>query len=357
MTTAAPTAAPTPPRPTTAVENVRIAERDRLRDAVKAAADRLEQLQKVDLITAQTQLTGAAADVAALDQQASRLQQQLTAATTGPERHRIELELDATAVGRFRALRRRVDAATSRAGLEATVTQVAAGVAALAPRLQQATERLDVLLGSAGMRTELAARLGAVAAQDATRGAALAAAEEAVRAAEAARAPVEGALTVAIARHDRALTAVRDAQAAPLRLAAAAAAVEVVIALPGLADEELAAIRAAATGTDDPAVIPVVPPATDLENWAIKIPATVLAPALALVDAQAVLALLATLDAAALLAELAAAEADYVAALVAQLAAAQAQATVAATAAAARDDVAAHEATAADRRALAVSGD
>ena len=393
MTTAAPTAAPPAP-----LVKAWTDERDRLTAADKALKAELDDLQKVQLAAARPLLAAATADIALRDQEASRLLQELAAATTGPERHRIELELDACAVKRIRDLRRRVDAAEkvgaltakitrksaaagalaadltaaeaaltqatadaadaekSRKDLEATVAVVTAGVTALEPELKKATGRIDKLLGSAGMYDELKKRLDAVAAQDAGRGTALADAERAQLTERATQSPAEGGLAVAVADHERALAAVREAQASPLRLAAVQAAVKTVLELPDLPAEEQAAVDKAAAGTDDPTKIPVVPPAEKLENWAIKIPAAVLTSAVALVDAQATLDGLRKLDAADLLKKLGDAEQAHVDAVLAQLKAAAASAKFAAAVVEARDDVTVHEATAADRRALAVSG-
>jgi hypothetical protein len=394
MTTATPAATPT------TLVGVRTADRDRLKDEVEAAKTRLEE-QQTALKAAQTKLDKGTADVAAQEQETSRLRQQLAAATTGPERHRIELALDAAAVLRLRALREQVDGAdgvasgqaaitltsaaqsrleaelttaeaaltqakadedevaASAKDLATTVAQVVADVVALDPRVAEADARLDALLGSPQMRIDLIARMDAVAAQDAQRRATVRAADDAVLAADADRSKIDGDLATAAAAHARALSAVRDAAGAPKRLADATAAVDAVRTMPDLDAGEQAAITAAATGADDPTVIPVLPPAapvTRLENWAIKIPAAVLTAATAFVAARAVLTELRALKGDELLTTLTAAQTTLVAALTAQLAAAQTQVTAAEAAQAAVDEVTAHEATAADRRALAVSG-
>lgn len=375
------------------VKGVRSAEVARLDDALAASEPRLAGL-KIEAVAAQEDLTTANADLATLGQQASTLQQQLGAATTGPERHRIELELDANqirqgpvtdrkltaaerlavaalAVKRETALaeklkgdlaratvaltqaRQDAAAATVRLGaLDPTVGGVKAGAAALAEQQKQATDRIAVLLGGPEMLARVQDRVEKARAEVEQRSTALTAAEVAVLDAAVARSGVDGPVARTGAALATARDAVRDAvEAAPVRLAAATAVLDQVRDLPALPPADQAAITAAAakvTGDAAPAVV---------DAWEVAVPVAVTGLAIALIDAVRALDDLRSIDAVALRKDLTDAEPAHAATLAAQIAVQLRQDAAAAVADAARDGIAAHEPTAAQRRLSLVRGD
>jgi chromosome segregation ATPase len=392
---------PTTPAKKTLVA-VRTMERERLHAAVAAATAQANTLT-TRLTVAQTELTAATGALAELDQGASRLRQALAAATTGPERHQIELELDDNAWRRIRALGRQVNAKDEVASVQAKIVRESTAAGTLAGELTRAeaaltqaqadaatattsravlvttvetaqesakkldhagaNTKLDTLLGLPEMRTELAERLAAVAAGDEALQKKVRDAEAAVRAAVVARSAIDGGLDQAAADHATALADIDHALTAPARVARVAAAVATVLALADLPDAEQKVIKKAAEAAKAaaggavgaaPAVADAGP--TPLETWALTIPATVLIPAVELLVAEADLEDLADVQPSELVDTLATAEDGYAKALEAQLEVQLVQGDAASEAAEARDDVTAHEATAADRRALAVSG-
>jgi hypothetical protein len=397
-----------PPVPTTLVE-VWTTERGRLQTAVAAAAAQAGT-STTALAVAQTALTAASSALAAWEQEASQLRQALAAATTRPERHRIELALDVNGRDRLRALRRQVAAAARVASTQARIVRQTAEAGALAGKLTQAEAalaqaqadaatvatsranlagalkkarqdadalpfgaadtRLDTLLGLPEMRTGLVTRLdGVVTAQDALRTAA-ATADAAVHAAAAERSAVDGAVDRTAAAHGKALADITHALAAPDRVARAAAAVAAVLALLERlppAEEEIIkkaaeAAKAAATGPGGGAAGPPAADAgpTPLETWALCVPAAVRDPAVELILATRGLGDLRTVEpderVTALDKALTTAEKAYAAAVHTQLTTRHSQEDATSKAATAHDDVTVHEATVADRLTLVVSG-
>ncbi|MGY1679364.1 hypothetical protein [Geodermatophilus sp. SYSU D01176] len=386
MTTATTTgtAPPTAPAPTT-VAQVLAAEVTRLEGAIEAAEDRIEGLEE-DVRARQDALNSATAELAALQQEASTLHQQLTAATSRPARHRVELLLEANAVAQGRALHRKLTATDDlaraqaqtaretallarmrgdlarvqdearRAGVDAgttaatvadlpdAVAELRAAAADLADEETTAGERLATLLGGRRMLERTRARVSATLAADAARTAALAEALQRHRAAQTARSPVDGAVAATREALDQARRAVQDAvETAPGDLERARTVLTLLIDFPDLAEQADIDALAAAVGDEG---------GEPLEKWAAALPAAVTELAVALPEAGATLARLRGLDAAQLRQRLESAETAHAQALTAQLAAQRAVDDAAAAVEAARTETTVHQATAAQRRPL-----
>jgi hypothetical protein len=281
----------TPTSPT-AVTTVRDAEVIRLTSAA-SAAEAAAEAAATDAKTAAVTLNAATTAAASLGQDASVLLQQLATAQTGPERHAIELALNANRSAQFGAglavqaateakavadlaatratlaerrtagaLPQAVSAAasaatdaaadaTALARLADTYPVVLARVEDLATPVTEAVTRLGVLLGGAQMvtRTNAAVRAARAAADQLTTDARLA--HDTALATATSASPIDGAVTQTAAALAQARTAIADASTAPARVDAAATVIEAVRATAPPPEQPVvdAAAHAAADGT------------------------------------------------------------------------------------------------------------
>lgn len=280
---------------------------------------------KTVLATAQAAAASAAVNLdqltnqlATLQQAASVLQQQLASSTTGPERHRIELELNTNRLAQFQAgldqlaattskavadgkvarteaanatadadlqrARQDLAAATADAGAdtalaEAVTTDYGGTVARAAAQetaWKQAVTRLGELLGGHGMADSVSRAITVVRTAEGSLGPAAAEADGEMLAEAAVLTPVDTAVTVAAAALEAARATARAAtQDAPARVDDAVAVVD--------------AVRAAVTPPEQPtidaAAAAVVPgDSMTYRAWLVTLPDTLIDTAVALLD-------------------------------------------------------------------------